>query len=122
MWPRRIASLASSARDAIESLGKCLVVRHAKGDSCSADLRLRPNEPLRHRRFGDEERAGDLGRRQPTEHPQRQRNLRVDREGGVAAGEDEGEPLVGDRAHVILLLNRLDQGEPLERGPLRLAA
>jgi hypothetical protein len=40
----------------------------------------------------------------------------------VAAGEDEGEPLVGNRAHVVLLLDRLDRCEPLERRPLRLAA
>jgi hypothetical protein len=77
---------------------------------------------LRHCRFGDEERPSDLGCRQPTEHAQRQRDLRVDRERGVAAGEDEGKPLVGNRAHVVLLLYQLDGGEPLERRPLRLAA
>ena len=50
---------------------------------------------------------------------QRQRDLRVGRERGMTAGEDEAEPLVGDRAHVVLLVGA--QGfEPGEQ--LRLAS
>src|SRR5262249_50705303 len=45
----------------------------------------------------------DLPRGQAAEQPQRQRDLRVDGERRMAAGEDEREPLVRDRAHSFLL-------------------
>ena len=49
---------------------------------------------------------------------QRERDARLDRECGVAAREEEREPLVGDRAHVGVLLD----GNVLEaREELRLA-
>ncbi len=60
------------------------------------DLPLGAHEPLRHRRLRDEERTRDPVGRETSERPQRQRDLRVERQCGMAAGEDELEPLVGD--------------------------
>ena len=37
---------------------------------------------------------------EPAERPQRQRDLGVERQGRVAAREDQPQPVVGDRAHV----------------------
>ena len=56
----------------------------------------------------------DLGRRQPPDLAQGQRHAGLGRQGGVAAGEDEREAVVGDRAHVVLLgRQRLEPGEQL---------
>ena len=88
-----------------EPVGQQVIGRHPEGDPGRGDLALRPHEPLGHRRLGHEEGAGDLGRLQAAERPQRQRDLRVDRERRVTAGEDELEPLVGEHrlvVHVVL--------------------
>ena len=81
--------------------------RHAKRDAGGLDLVLGADESLRHRRLGHEERTRDLVRRQAAERAQRQRDLRVERERRVAAGEDELEPLVGDRRLFHVVLRRL---------------
>jgi hypothetical protein len=47
------------------------------------------HQSLRHRRLRDEEGACDLGGRQPAERAQRQRYLRLRRERGVTAREDQ---------------------------------
>ena len=74
-----------------------MVGRHAERDPGGLDLVLRPHEPLGHRRLGDQERARDLLGRQPAERPQRQRDLRVERERRMAAREQQLEPLVRER-------------------------
>ena len=79
--------------------------RHAKRDRGGLDLALRADEPLGHGRLGDEEGAGDLLGRQPAQRPQRERDLGIERERRMAAGEDELEPLVGDRRLVHLGLH-----------------
>ena len=56
---------------------------------------LGPHEPLRHRRLGDQEGAGDLGSREAAERAQRERDLRLGGEGRMAAREEQFEPLVG---------------------------
>jgi hypothetical protein len=74
---------------------------------------LRTNEPLRHRRLGDEEGAGDLLGRQSAQRAQRERDLCVQRERRVAAREDELEPFVRNRCvlHLVLgCLGRIEQG------------
>ena len=76
--------------------------RHAIGDAGVADLALRPHEPLRHGGLGHEERPRDLGCRQAHERAQRERDLRLERERRVAAGEDEAQPVVADAALVAL--------------------
>jgi hypothetical protein len=61
---------------------------------------------LRQRRLGNEERPGDLVRLETAERAQRQRDARLERERGVAAGEDQAQPLVRDRrfVHVLVVL------------------
>ena len=81
--------------------------RHAEGNAGGLDLPLRPQEPLRHRLVGHEERAGDLLGLQPAQRSQRQRHLRLELERGVAAREEELQPLVRDRRLVHRLLRRL---------------
>ena len=81
-----------------QALGQQLGRRHAERDARDRDLPLRAHQPLRHRRLLDEERLGDLGRREAAERAQRQGHLRVERERRVAAGEDQLEPLVGKGA------------------------
>jgi hypothetical protein len=70
--------------------------RHAQRDAGVADLPLRADEPLRERRFGEEEGACDLGRLEAADEAQRQRDLGLRRECRVAAGEDQFEAFVGD--------------------------
>ena len=75
--------------------------RHAEGDSGGLDLPLGPDEALRHRRLADQERAGDLRGCQSPERPQRQRDLRIGRECGMAAGEEELQPLVREYGRLV---------------------
>ena len=88
-----------------EPVWKQMRGRHAERNPGCLDLALRPHEPLRHRRLRHEERPRDLVRRQAAERSQRQRDLRVERERGMAAREDELEPLVTDRRVVQLVLH-----------------
>ena len=88
-----------------EAVGEQVRRRHAERDPGGLDLALRAHEPLGHRRLGDEEGAGDLVGRQPAERPQRERDLGVERERRMAAGEEQLEPLVGDRRLVHLVLH-----------------
>ena len=71
--------------------------RDTKRDSGHLDLPLRSDQPLRHRLLRDEKGARDLLRTQAAERPQRERDLGVELERRVAAGEDELESLVRDR-------------------------
>ncbi len=70
--------------------------RHAERHARRLDLLLRPDEPLGHRLFGDEEGARDLLRGQSAECAERESDLGVEREGWMAAGEDELEALICD--------------------------
>ena len=72
-----------------------------------ADLPLGPDQPLRQRRLGQQEGAGDLGRRQAAQRPQRQRDAGVHRERRVTAGEDEPQSIVRD-VHGVLTWLRVD--------------
>lgn len=80
--------------DRPETSGELGVTRDPVGDARVADLALGAHEALRHRRLLDEERAGDLGGREPTHHAQRERDARRGRERRVAAREDEAQPVV----------------------------
>ena len=71
--------------------------RDAERDPGRPDLGLRPRQPALHRLARDEERPRDLGGRQAAERAQRQRHLRLERQRRMAAGEDQLQPLVGDR-------------------------
>ncbi len=104
---RRPPSRCAPGEDQIEHrehgrqpVGQVGLVRDAVRDARLADLVLGADHPLRDRRFGHEEQAGDLGGRQPAEQPQGQGDLRRRPERGVAAGEDQAEAVV---AHGTLL-------------------
>ncbi len=107
---------------------------HAVRDAGIVDLALRPHESLRHRRLGHEERSRDLGGGQAGERAQGERDLRLDRECRVAAGEDQPEPVVGHAAGVVhrwwlvghedsglphLLRTALRASQPIERAVAR---
>ena len=105
-----------------EPLGQQVVGRDAERDPGRPDLPLRPHEPLGHRRLGDEERARDLVGREPAEGSQRERHLRLGRERGMAAREDQAEPFVGNRLVLLAGLDRLERGQQLGLAPERLLA
>ncbi len=86
---------------AAEAFLQQLARGHAIGDAGVADLPLRTDQPLLHRGFGQQERAGDLSRRQATDRPQGEGHAGLHREGRVATGEDQTESLVRDLLHVI---------------------
>ena len=71
--------------------------RHPVRDARVADLPLGAHEPLRHRLLVDEERAGDLRGGEAGERAQRQRDPGLDRQGRVAAGEHQPQPVVRHR-------------------------
>ena len=77
--------------------------RHPVRDAGVADLALGPHETLGHRRLGDEEGTGDLGRRQSCERPQCESDLRVHRQRRVTAGEDQAQPVVVDATVVAVV-------------------
>ena len=83
-----------------------MVGRDAVWNPRVADLPLRPDQPLGEGGLRDEEGAGDLRRRQPAERAERECDPRVEREGRVAAGKDEAQPVVGNRAHLVLTFCR----------------
>jgi hypothetical protein len=82
-----------------------MVCRYPEGDARIPDLALRPRESPLHRLFGNEEGAGDLLGAEPAEGAQRQRDLRLEAQRGMAAGEDQLEPLVRERLLVHLLVH-----------------
>ena len=57
-----------------QALVALLVRRHAERHAGRLDALLRAADPLRHRRFGHEERVGDLGGRETADGAQRQRD------------------------------------------------
>ena len=86
---------------AAQAVGQLLVGRHAVGDARVGDLALRAHDPLAHGRLGDQERTGDLAGRHASERSQRERDARRHLQRGVAAGEDQPQPVVDDRALVV---------------------
>jgi hypothetical protein len=90
-----------------EAVGQQAVGRNPEGDGGGLDPALGPDQALRHRGLGYEEGAGDLVCGEPAERAQREGHLCLDRKRGVAAGEDQLQPLVGERRAVHLVLRRL---------------
>ncbi len=70
---------------------------------------FRPDDSLTNCRLGDQERASDLRRTEPSEQPQRQRDPRLRRQYRVTAGEDQPQQIV---ANVIIDhdIERVDRG------------
>ena len=100
----RVALVEDQVHDpqhAAQAVGQLLVGRHPVRDVRVRDLALGAHDPLAHRRLGDQERAGDLARRHAAERPQRERHARRHVQRRVAAGEDQPQPVVDDRALVV---------------------
>jgi hypothetical protein len=112
-----------------EAVGELGLAGDPVGDPGVADLALGPDQPLGHGRLGHQEGAGDLGRGEPAQQPQRQGHLGAGAERRVAAGEDQAQPVVGhgallgrrlrlapqqDRLGVAVLAGRLP-AEPVDR-------
>jgi len=104
---RRVALVEDQVQDVqhgVEPLRALVLRRGSERRAGGLDALLGAADPLGHRRLGDEERAGDLRRRQAADRAQRERDLGRGRERGVAAEEQQ-------RERVVLLL-----GEPRVRG------
>jgi hypothetical protein len=81
-------------------------LRHDVRNRCIGNLPLCPDEPLRHRRFGHQERAGDFSRVEPTQGAKREGYLSFERQRRVAAREDEPQSIVGDLGRELRLAGR----------------
>ena len=84
----------------VEPLGQQVLGRHPEGDPGGLDLALRPHEPLRHRRLGDQERARDLAVLSPPSVRSVSATCASGASAGWQHGEHELEPLVGERRRV----------------------
>ena len=105
----------------VEPVGQLVGRRHSERDARGFDLALRPHEPLRHRRLWNEERTSDRRGRQTGHGAQRERDLRFQRQRGVAAKEDEAQLVVGHRVERVVGLG-VERFEGLEcRRPERSA-
>ena len=88
------------AQHGVEPLGQLGPRRHLIRNARVADLCLRADDALRQRGRRREKRLRDLLRRQTADLAQRERHLRIGRQGRVAAREDEAQPIVFDALFV----------------------
>ena len=107
----------------VDAGGQLLDGRYPIRDARRSDLLLGPGETRRHRRLTDQEGPGHLGRREPADETERQRDLRIGRDGRMATGEDQSQAIVDDRWRLELAglgrrhgLDEQGQGSPV-RGP-----
>jgi hypothetical protein len=89
-------------QDRVEPRRHVVGVRHRIRNPGGANLSLGPHQSLRHRRRRDEEGARDLVGVEAAERPERQGDLRVERNRGMAAGKDQAKAIVGDLAGVVV--------------------
>ena len=110
-----------------QAIGHLGVAGDAVGDLGRSDLALGAHQALGHRRLGHQEGARDLGRGQPAECAQGQRDAGVHGQRGVTAGEDEAQAVVfesrlvlGLRALVVAveLHERVQGGQAVVEGAL----
>jgi hypothetical protein len=97
--PRRVEQVDHGQRR-VDPRRQLVGGRHRVADARRGDLLLRARQPCRHRRLRDEERVRDVRRRDAAYEPQRERDLRFERERRMAAREDQPQPVVGDRVGV----------------------
>jgi hypothetical protein len=96
--------------------------RHAKRDAGVPDLAFRADQALRHRRLGNEEGPRDLLSGQPAERSKRERDLGIESERRMAAGEDELQPLVGNGRLIHIVLRSFRHLELADLGRQRAIA
>jgi hypothetical protein len=77
-----------------DALASTVRWRQHEADGGILDALLRSTDALRHRRFGHQERIGDLRRREPTHCAQGERDGGRARECGMAAHEQQHEGVV----------------------------
>ena len=85
-----------------EALRQGVPVGNLVGDCVIADALLGADDALGDGRRGREEGAGDLLGREAADLAEGHRDLRVLGQGGMAAGEDQAQGVVGDRLHFSL--------------------
>ena len=84
------------AQYAGQALGKRIARRHRVGDARAVDLALGPHQPLLQGGPLHQKGPRHLVAREPTDGVQRERDLGVRGQRGVAAGEDQPQHVVGD--------------------------
>ncbi len=103
--------------DLVDPPRQVLGGRHLEPDAGVPDLGACSDQPLGEGRNGHEHPCGHLAVRQPDHVPQRQRDLGLSGQGGVAAGEHEGEHVVGGRDRVapgmLIAIRSWVEGGPL---------
>ena len=100
--------------DAIEPVRHDVPRRHLIGNPGIADLGLGAHQTLRHGFFRYQKRFGDFRGRKPADRSQRQRNLRLARQGRMAARENQAQHIV--RQPVVF---RCIFGKPLSDPEIR---
>ena len=95
-------------RDTVQPVRQLGGIRHPVRNVGSADLLLGPRQPLGHRLLGHEQRAPDLRGGQPAQRVQRQRDLCLDGQRRMAAGEHEAQLVVAQ--HLRRLVGWTGQG------------
>ena len=76
------------------AFGQGIVGRHLVGNARILDLAFGAHQPLRQGRLRNEKGARDLTRRKPAQGAQGQGDLGLAVEGGMAAGEDQPQPII----------------------------
>jgi hypothetical protein len=100
-----------------QAVGELGLVGDPIRDPRVADLALGPDQPLGHGRLGDQEGPRDLRGGEASQQPERQRDLGVGGGGGVAAGEDQAQPVVAHGALLGRFAASVQQGRPGRGGP-----
>ena len=98
-----------SGQHGSQPVWKLVRVGHPVGDVGLGDLGLRPADPLADGGLGNQEHAGDVDRGQPADGSQGQRDLRLGREGRVAAGEQQPQAVIATVSFVIIGCSAIGQ-------------
>ena len=99
--------------DGVEPAGQLVPRRDLIRDTRVANLRLCPDDALRDGWRVHQKRPPDLLRLQPAHFAQRQRDLRIQRQRRMTAGEDQPQPIVLDTLFACLGRLRSDRAELL---------